>query len=129
MTNHELLMEIKGAESADFLCNTPFFIYHAGTEARVVETVSSTMDIAPTIANLFGLDVEYQYYTGVDIFSNEEHYVIFPGNSWYDGEIYYSINYDGEMTEKINSRNQEISRKMKMSEYTLKSDYFSYLEK
>lgn len=128
MTNNELVMDIKGVENSDFLCNTPFFIYHAGTEADVVDTVSSTMDIAPTIANLFGLDVDYQYYTGVDIFSDEEHYVIFAGNNWYDGEVYYSINYEGDITDKIKNRNIEISKKIKMSEYVLKSDYFSYLQ-
>jgi phosphoglycerol transferase MdoB-like AlkP superfamily enzyme len=128
MTSHQFVMEMKGVEHADFLCNTPFFIYHAGTEGKVVDTVSSTVDIAPTITNLFGLNVEYQYYTGVDIFSDEEHYVIFPGNGWYDGKIHYTINYDGEITEKIRNRNTEISRKMKCSEYTLKSNYFMYLD-
>lgn len=128
MTNHQLVMDLKGVRNADFLCNTPFFIYHAGIERETVETISSTVDIAPTVANLFGLDVDYEYYTGVDIFSDEEHYVIFSGNSWYDGEIYYTLNYEGEVTEGIQNRNQEISQKMKYSEYMLKCDYFSYLK-
>lgn len=128
MTNHQLVMDMKGVNNADFLCNTPFFIYHAGTEGRTVDTISSTIDIAPTVANLFGLDVEYQYYMGVDIFSDEEHYVPFAGNNWYDGDIYYTVNYEREITEKIRNRNKEISQKMKYSGYTLKSDYFSYLK-
>lgn len=128
MTNKELVMDIKGVSNQDFLCNTPFFIFHSGTESKTIETISSTMDIAPTIANLFGLDVKYEYYTGVDIFSDEEHYVIFPGNNWYDGVVYYTPEYTGEVTEAIKKRNQEISERMKYSEYTLKSDYFSYLE-
>ena len=127
MTNHELVMELKGVEEKDFLCKTPFFIYHSGTTAQKVETVSSTVDIAPTLANMFGLDVDYKYYTGVDIFSDEEHYVIFPGNSWYDGETYYTVEYEGKKTQKILERNEEISEKLKRSEYILKSDYFSYL--
>ena len=127
MTNHQLVMDFKGVQNADFLCNTPFFIYDAETEGKTVETISSTVDIAPTVANLFGLDVDYEYYTGVDVFSETEHYVIFPGNSWYDGEIYYTLNYEGEITEEIQTRNQEILEKMKYSEYTLKCDYFLYL--
>ena len=128
MTNHELIMELKEAENADFLTQTPFFIYHSETEAREVDTISSTIDIAPTVANMFGLDVEYEYYTGVDIFSSKDTYVMFPGNSWYDGTTYYSPNYEGEITEEIRSRNREISQRMKMSEYTLRSNYFSHLD-
>ena len=125
MTNHEFVMELKGVENKDFLCNTPYFIYHKGTEAKQIETISSTTDIAPTVANLFGLDVAYEYYLGVDVFSEEEHYVVLPGNSWYDGETYYTLNYNGEMTEDITRKNKEISQKTKFSEYILKSDYFA----
>lgn len=128
MTNHELLKEIKGAENSDMLCETPFFIYHMGTSPQKVDTISSTSDILPTLANMFGLQTDYRYYDGVDIFSEKEHYVIFQGNSWYDGETYYSIEYDGIMTEEMKARNQEIAQRMKRSEYILKSDYFSYLE-
>ena len=127
MTNHEWVMELKGAKNADLLSNTPFFIYHEGTEAKKVETISSTIDILPTVANMFGLDVEYEYYMGEDVFSDGEHYVVFAGNCWYDGEIYYSPHYEGEMTKEITERNRKNSLIFKMSEYILKSDYYAYL--
>lgn len=129
MTNHEFVKEMKGVENTDMLCETPFFIYHSGTDAQVVETISSTVDILPTLANMFGLKTDYRYYTGVDVFSNEEHYVVFQGNNWYDGEIYFSMNYEGDLTDEIKTRNQEIVQMMKRSEYILKSDYFSCMEK
>ncbi len=128
MTNHEFIMELKGVDNKDFLTNTPFFIYQSETSAQTVETISSTMDIVPTVANLFGLDVEYAYYSGVDIFSEEEHYVIFPGNNWYDGEIYYTLDYEGELTEKILDRCRKVTERIRYSEYTLRSNYFSYLD-
>lgn len=128
MTNHELLMDIKDVDNKDMLCNTPFFIYDVNSEAQTIETISSTMDILPTIANMFNLDVKYEYYTGVDIFSANEHYVIFPGNNWYDGNIYYSPDYKGEYTEEIAARNKEVSLRMKYSEYVLRSDYFEYIK-
>lgn len=127
MTNHEFLMNLKGVDNKDMLCNTPFFIYHANTEAQTIETLSSTMDILPTIANLFNLDVNYAYYTGVDIFSDCEHYVIFSGNNWYDGTIYFTSDYTGELTAEITERNREITKRMQYSEYILRSDYFNYL--
>lgn len=128
LTNHELIMELKEVENGDFLCNTPFFIYQSAIPDQKVETISSTIDIAPTIANLFGIEVDYSYYAGVDIFSDVEHYVIFPGNNWYDGKTYYTLDYKGELTEEIMERNREISQKMKISEYILKSNYLDYLE-
>lgn len=127
MTNHDFIKELKQVENSDFIYNTPFFIYSKGAEPKTIDTVTSSVDIAPTVANLFQLDTDYKYYLGVDAFSDADHYVIFPGNNWYDGETYYSAHYQGEMTEMIASRNQEIIDKIKYSGYILKSDYFSYL--
>lgn len=129
MSSTQLLMDLKGVSNTDMLCNTPFFIYSADTPARTVEKVTSTMDIAPTIANLFDLDVNYAYYVGDDIFGDGGGYVIFNGNNWYDGNIYYSPNYAGEITDEIKQRNQEVSQRMNVVWNTLKSDYFAYLEK
>ncbi len=128
LTNNDLLMQLKNVTTKDMLCNTPFFIYHSGTEAQTVETLCSTIDILPTIANMFNLDVNYTYYTGVDIFSESDlHYVIFPGNNWYDGTTYYTPTYSGELTKEIMDRNKEIATRVKYSEYMLKSNYFQYL--
>lgn len=128
MTNHELLMDIKNVDNKDLLCNTPFFIYHEGTSPQTIETISSSVDILPTIANMFNLDVKYEYFLGVDIFSDNEHYVIFPGNNWYDGEIYYTPTYTGELTQNIFDRNKEVSNRIKYSEYILRSNYFNYID-
>ncbi|MGM9639988.1 MAG: LTA synthase family protein [Faecousia sp.] len=128
MTNTQLLMDLKDVDNTDLLCNTPFFIYSADTEARTVTKFTSTMDIAPTVANLFDLDVNYAYYIGDDIFGDGGGYVIFKGNNWYDGEIYYTPNYTGELTEEIQTRNAEISRRVNAAWDTLRSNYFAHLE-
>lgn len=128
MTNTQLLMDLKDVDNTDLLCNTPFFIYSADTEARTVTKFTSTMDIAPTVANLFDLDVNYAYYIGDDIFGDGGGYVIFKGNNWYDGEIYYTPNYTGELTEEIQARNAEISRRVNAAWDTLRSNYFAHPE-
>ena len=126
MTNTELVMKLKGAENGDMINQTPFFIYSKDTPARSVTKLTSTMDIAPTIANLFGLDVDYAYYTGDDIFGAGGGYVIFRNMNWYDGEIYYSADYSGEMTDYIAEKNKEVSERIQMSWDTLKSNYFAH---
>ena len=124
-------MQLKDVDNMDMLCQTPFFIYSKDMEPRTVTKLTSTMDIAPTIANLFDLDVNYAYYTGDDIFSDGGGYVIFRGLNWYDGDIYYTPDYDGEMTDDvytyIYARNTEVSTRISASWDTFRSNYFATL--
>lgn len=129
MTNTQLVMELKGAENSDLLCQTPFFIYSVSMEPAAIIKLTSTMDIAPTIANLFALEADYAYYTGSDIFSSDGGYVIFKNYAWYDGEIYYSADYTGELTDYISQMNETVQTTVNMSWDTLKSNYFAYLER
>lgn len=123
MNHYSTLYISAGTFNTEFIANTSLIPPSSGIDTKVYKD-----NYFPySIANLFGLDVVYTYYTGVDIFSNDEHYVIFSGNNWYDGEIYYTPDYQGVMPEEIIQRNDEISWRMACSEFILKSDYFSYL--
>ena len=42
----------------------------------------SSIDIMPTVANLFGLTMNYQYVFGKDIFSETNHVIVFPDLSF-----------------------------------------------
>lgn len=128
MTNTQLVMDLKGAENMDMINRTPFFIYSKGTPAQTVSKVTSSMDIAPTIANLFDLDVNYAYYTGDDAFGDGGGYVIFKNMNWYDGETYYTADYSGEITDEIRQRTQEAKTRVQMSWDTLKCNYFANAE-
>lgn len=128
MTNTQLVMDLKGAENMDMINRTPFFIYSEGTPAQTVSKVTSSMDIAPTIANLFDLDVNYAYYTGDDAFGDGGGYVIFKNMNWYDGETYYTADYSGEITDEIRQRTQEAKTWVQMSWDTLKCNYFANAE-
>lgn len=125
MTDHEAVMKLKGVDNEDMLCQTPFFLYSADLPAQTVTKLTSSMDIAPTMANLFDLDVNYAYYVGNDIFGDYDDYIIFRGNNWYDGETYYSPAYSGPMTDEIKRRNQEVHTRMEYAWNTLRSDYFA----
>ena len=90
MTDTELVMELKGVSDMDRIQRTPFFIWSEGLEPRKITKVTSTMDIAPTLVNLFGLDADYAWYPGSDAFSSDGGVAIFRGGSWYDGNTYAS---------------------------------------
>ena len=85
LLNDALNLEIKGAEDYNQLCRTDWFIYDGGVHAERVDSVTSSLDVAPTIANLFGLEADHAAYLGHDAFGAGGGLVFFSDNSWYDG--------------------------------------------
>ena len=85
LMNDPLNMEIKGVDTYNQLSHTNWFICGGGVGAEQVDKVTSSLDMAPTIANLFGLEADYTAYLGSDAFGPDGGYVFFPDNSWYDG--------------------------------------------
>src|SRR5690606_17923285 len=78
MTDTEYLLRIKGVSNTDLLCNTPFMIFSSDIEPRNVHTITSTIDIFPTIVNMFNLGADLTYFVGDDIFAENRHdYVMF----------------------------------------------------
>lgn len=127
MTDRSFLCQLKGVgESSPDLYRTPCFFYAKGEEPRKVEKYVSAVDLAPTIANLFNLPAKYEYYVGDDMFGDKGGVVFFPNSAWYNGEIYYSSDYQGEVTQEIQEISAEVSRREQASFDTLKSDYFAH---
>ncbi len=111
----------------------PFIIYNSTLEPKVISKTSSTFDILPTLANLFDLDYDPRYYTGKDIFSNEESKVIFSNGSWVtDNALYfastgkYKLKNDTVTEDYVSKINKEIGNLFTVSENTLKKNYFKY---
>jgi len=86
MLNDALNMDIKGVDSMNLLQHTDFFIYSKDLEPRTVEKYTSSIDVLPTLANLFGLDAQYELLTGHDAFSQGGGYVFFNDNTWLGSE-------------------------------------------
>ena len=128
MTDLEFLKEIKGVgDSETELYHTPCFLYSADQAPQTIEKYTSTVDLVPTLVNLFNLDADRRYYIGDDIFGDQGGVVIFPNYAWYDGDIYYSADYDGEITQYIQDTCAAVKARLDASYDTLKSDYFAYL--
>lgn len=86
MMNDALNMDIKGVDSLDLLQHTDFFIWAPGVEPMTVEKYTSSLDVLPTLANLFSLDAPYGLLTGDDAFSDGGGYVFFNDNTWVGNE-------------------------------------------
>ena len=123
MLDDELNREIKGVDSYNMLAHTDFFIYSSDIEPMSVGKVTSSVDILPTLANLFGLDTDYRMYMGSDAFSEDGGYVFFSDGAWFDGETYCTASNAGD--EYRRSVNEDITLRRQVCQAILKSDYYS----
>jgi len=129
LTDTEFIMQLKGVDNMESLCRTPFFIYSEALNGKmVVEKVTSSVDMLPTIANLFGLQYNPRYLVGSDAFGTEGGFVCFKDYSWIDSEMHWTPDFEGETTEGIRARCQEVRELLNVSWNTVKTNYFAYLE-
>ena len=113
-----------------------FILWCAGMEETVtVSKYCSSLDIAPTIANLFGLSYDSRLYMGTDILSDKEGFVIFDNKSFltdcvaYDAKSRKATSLTGEEISKeyLDRKILEVKQKFAASKGTLVNDYYSYL--
>lgn len=123
MMNDELNMKIKDVPNVDLLQHTDFFIYAKDVQPQTVSKVTSTLDILPTLSNLFALDDEKAVFFGNDAFSKAGGYAFFIDGTWVDETGYWSPQQPA--TEETAKRKEEISQALRMSNLLLKSDYFA----
>ncbi len=129
LTDTSFVMALKGVDNMNSICRTPFMIYSKNIDEPVsVEKVTSAVDMLPTIANLFGLDYNPRYLIGNDAFGDQGGYVCFKDYSWIDSEIHWTPEYEGEETEAIKERCDEVRELLNASWNTVKTNYFAYLE-
>ena len=55
---------------------------------KEITTVTGMYDVFPTLSNMFGVE-NSRYALGHDVFSNDDHFVIFPKGNWITDKMYY----------------------------------------
>ena len=128
LTDTEFIMQLKGVDNMYSICNTPLFIYSNKLGPGVVEKVTSSVDILPTVANLCNLDYNPRYSIGNDAFGEGGGFVCFKDYSWIDSEMLWTPDYEGEVTPEIEARCREVVTLLNASWDTVKCDYFGYLK-
>ena len=121
MMDDALNMDIKGVDNMNMLQHTDFFIWSADLEATQVDKVTSSVDVLPTIANLFELDTSGAFLVGHDGLGDQGGYVFFSDGSWYDGETYWSSQGGGTGDP---DRSAEITKLTTLSNWVLAGDYY-----
>ncbi len=90
LSNEEAIKYLLKDEESVEVYKVPLIIYNSELEGRIDNTICSTFDLYPTIANLFNLDTSAYYKAGYDIFAdNIDRFVLFEDGSLLSEYIYY----------------------------------------
>lgn len=104
--NHLLVRE----DETELLNKTIFFIYDKNMDKNEINTITSSINILPTVINLFGIETNY-IYPGYDALNYNNGYVIFKDYTYYDGK-------------NINNLTKEMYDDIKYSANLLVSNYY-----
>lgn len=122
--NQQALMKGRGISSPQLLHRTPFFIWAKGLAPQQVKEVTQTIDIYPTLINLFGLKEPGMFYVGKDALSaRNKPRVVFDDLSSYDGQKLYPFN-SGQMTQDTISAVEAHKLRSRINDSVLENDYF-----
>ncbi len=90
MMDHEFYLDYWDVDKYE-LKRQDLILYATNMTPSIVTKVGSTEDITPTILNLVNKDANFDYYTGVDLFSDQDNYVLFNDMTITDGENYLKL--------------------------------------
>ncbi len=119
------------------LYKNAFILWANGREKVVVDRACSSLDIIPTLSNMFGLEYDSRLLMGIDMFSNSSPLVIFSNRSFITDKVMYNsktkevIKLTNEELEEnyIKNINKIVSAKFAFSAQILEKDYYSYVFK
>ncbi len=120
------------------LFRNSLILWNAGMEEPVVvDKVCGSMDLIPTLLNLFGFEYDSRFYAGRDIFSDAEGMVIFNDRSFVTDTVKYdrkakTETWNLELTPEeqenyMDARRQEVKDRYDFSAYILEEDYYRIL--
>jgi arylsulfatase A-like enzyme len=128
------LNELAGheVESNFELYKSTLIIYKKGMEPVVVDKPCASLDIIPTVSNLFGLEYDSRLLMGTDILSSTPPLVIFSNRSWITDRAMYNSQknkvtfLDGTQEDKeyVKKVNRIVADKFKFSTKILETDYY-----
>ena len=116
--------------------NMPFIIMNGENEKDVIiDKYCSSLDVLPTMLNLFEIEYDSRLLMGRDIFSDAESLVIFGDRSFITNKGFYDsmsesfTSFDDNIQEKeyIKEIQEDIYHKFRYSRLMLENDFYRYL--
>lgn len=111
----------------------PFLIWNSEMEEPVkVDKIGSSLDVLPTVLNLYGVEYDSRLLMGTDLLSDSEGLVIFSNRSFITDKGRYNALtkiFEGEDVEEdyVSNISKIIYNKYQMSRLILESDYYRIL--
>jgi phosphoglycerol transferase MdoB-like AlkP superfamily enzyme len=142
---HEEIGEFLGHPvEPDFeLYQSTFILWTPDMEPERVDKICSTLDIIPTLSNLFGLEYDSRLLAGRDIFSDASPLVMFANRSWITEEGRYNartgvseaFDQDGNRKEPVEALSQGymdyvnglVANRFYVSRLILEEDYYRHV--
>ena len=129
LQDKDLLQQKSEEAGSAILEKTPAFIWWSGCEGVQIDKVCQTVDLAPTIMNLFGMEVPKEL-MGSDILDDSyEGYAIFPYTTWVKDGIYVKygeVQWNDSMTEtEIQQMNAFVQRYYYINDAILDADHYA----
>jgi lipoteichoic acid synthase len=113
--------------------HSPLVIWGSGVEPQSITKLTASFDVLPTIANLFGLNADYRYYFGHDVFNdNYKPIVMYKDFSWFDGDNYvlYGKLKDGDADQRyVEETTALVDQYFKIGRKILRVDYYKDFNK
>ena len=121
------------------LYRNSLILWNAGMEEPVyVDKACCSVDILPTLLNLFGFDFDSRMYAGRDIFSDAEGLVIFKDKSFVSDTVasdrkQKTTTWKKELTPEeqeayMAAARQDVKDRYQFSAYILRNDYYSRIQ-
>ena len=128
LTDRTVLETYSDAAGGRLLERTPCFIWYKGCTPQTVTKTLQTVDLLPTLANLFGLPVPDTM--GRDAFDpSYEGYAIFPDGGWLTDQAYAEngkiIWNDGMTEEEVAQMHAFARRFQQVNDAILDTDYYA----
>lgn len=108
--------------------NTTFVIWNNNITNQNIDIVNSTVDIPPTLFNMFGIEYNPNLYMGTDIFSKDhDAFAYFNDYTWYSSELYYNGSQDNtkDLT-YIKEISNKVNNKIRINEKIITSNFYKY---
>ncbi len=108
-------------------------IYNSKMKPVKVEKVGMSIDVLPTILNLFGIDYDSRIIMGKDILSTSEGIAIFKDKSWVTNKgTYYAATGRFQAKENVgedyvNNINGIVNNRVAISRMIVENNYYKYL--
>lgn len=109
-------------------------IYNSKINGKTISKVGMSIDVIPTVYNLFGIDYDSRLIMGKDILSTNEGIAIFKDKSWVTNKGTYHastgkfVSNDSSVdNDYVNMINETVSNRLAISRMIVDNNYYKYL--